>query len=178
MIIQCAVEHGKEIVQTILVPDNEGKTPLHLAVHYDRRSIVEAILKSASGHGIEIVETILAPDCEGQTPLHLAARNECIASMIMQSAAGFGQQMVQTILAPDKCGNTPLKLGISAFHFRCDNTRTGEAIIRFALENGVDWRTLIDTKDAALRLKLREIFHNRIILEPWIWPRLFPSKSR
>ena len=178
MIIQKAVEHGKEVVQTILVPDDEGQTPLHLAVRHERKCIVEAILKAASDHGIEIVQTILAPDCAGQTPLHLAARMECIASMIMQSAAGFGQQMVQTILAPDKCGNTALKLGILEFHIWRKDTRTGEAIMRFARKNGVDWKTLIDTKDAALRLNLRGIFNNQIILEPWIWPRLFPSQSR
>jgi len=97
----------------------------------------------------------------------------------MHAAAGSGRETVKTILAPDKSGRTPLGLALSYTGMQFgDKITTGEAIMRFALENGVDWRTLIDIKDAALRLKLKEIFYEQIICDSRIWPRLYPSQSR
>jgi ankyrin repeat protein len=167
---------NKVPLHPLLEADRHGKTPLAYAAVKDE-DITRAILQSAALLGQKIVQKLLEPDKSGKTPLHLAAENgkDETAHVIIQSAAELGHQMVQDILAPDKCGNTPLQLALQS---RPVLTRAASVIMRFALENGVDWKTLIDSNIADVRLNLKKILQYLVIYEPWIWPILFPSKSR
>ena len=124
-----------------------------------------------------MVHVLLEPDTSGQTPLHLAAQEggDRAAIAIMQEAAKFGRETAKALLAPDECGRTPLRL---ALQYMYGGKSTGEVIMRFALEIGVDWRTLIDTKDTIHRSELKDIFYKQIIFEPGIWPKLYPPQSR
>ena len=123
----------------------------------------------------EMVHVLLSSNASGKTALHLAAHKgkDEVALVIIQAAAKSGREMVKTLLAPDECGRTPLLLALQS-----RSNGTGDVIMQFALKNGVDWRTLIDTKDADLRLKLKETFYYQIIWDPSIWPRLYPSQPR
>jgi ankyrin repeat protein len=171
------IAHELSQLAAILKRDRHGRTPLDSASIKGNEVIARAILKSTAQLDQGMVHVLLEPDTFGQTPLHLAAQEgkDKAARVIMQAAAEFGKEMVKTLLAQDERGRTSLRLALQ-YKYRGDST--GEVIMQLALENGVDWRTLIDTKDAALCLKLKEIFYKQIICEPWIWPRLFPSKSR
>ena len=179
MFLQSAFERGKETVQAMLTPDGQGQTPLHLAARIDHNCMACLILQSAIEHGEDVVKVLLVPDGQGKTPLHLVLQSGYdpvpATRLIVELAAKFGKEMVQTILAPDSCEDTPLKLALES---DCNNIYTGEIIMRFALENGVDWKTLIEIKEPVHRSKMKKIFYNQIIFEPWIWPTLFPSHSR
>jgi ankyrin repeat protein len=176
--------HQGSQLAAILKRDKHGQTPLDYAACKSNEGIARAILQSVAQLDQEMVHVLLQPDTCGKTPLHLAAqeKKDRAAIEIMQAAAGSGRETVKTILAPDKSGRTPLGLALSYTGMQFGDfgykITTGEAIMRFALENGVDWRTLIDIKDAALRLKLKEIFYEQIICDSRIWPRLYPSQSR
>ena len=174
----CDNETSKEINRimrngTLSRSDRFADKMNRLAAVKVHERMARLILESAVAHGEETVRTILAPDRHGQTPLHFAARNghERIARVILQAAV----EMVQTILTPNECGDTPLKLALESDF---DSLYTGEVIMRFAIENRVNWKTLIDANDTALHSKLKQIFYEQIVNEPWIWPTLFPSNSR
>jgi ankyrin repeat protein len=169
------IAHELNQLAAILKRDREGKTPLDYAAIRGNEGIARAILQSVTQLDQEMVHVLLEPDKTGQTPLHLAAergKGEA-ARVIMQAAAEFGRETVKTLLATDKCGRTPLLLALQN-----GVTSTGEEIMCLALENGVDWRTLIDTKDAYVRVKLKELFYEQIIFEPGIWQRLYPPQRR
>jgi ankyrin repeat protein len=172
-ILEIANQSGQ--MHVVLGPDRSGQTPLHLA-SYGSSRVVEAIIQSAVSHGKDMVQTIFAPDDEGQTPLHIAVENDklTIAREIMQTAAELGEEMVEAILAPDKCGNTPLRMAITAPGV---SVSTQESVMLFALENKIDWRTLIDTEDADIRSRLNRIFQHQIIWGAGIRSTLFPSRS-
>ena len=171
------IAHQCKHIPVILRPDRNGKTPLHLAVRNGTNCVVEAIIQSAAEHGKDMVQTILAPDDEGQTPLHIAAQNWSgweSARVIMKSAAELGTEMVEAILTQDKRGSNPLQLSLTSSY---GWLYTSENIIRYAIKRGINWKTLIDTKDAALRFRLNQIFYLQIVTEPCIWSTLFPSRS-
>ena len=115
--------------------DNTGWTPLHYAVHWGRKGVVELLLSShadlnaqandgitplhcAVGQGYKDVAELLlanhaevnAKDNELATPLHYAADEgrEDIVKLLLSSNADFD--------ANDNDGNTPLRLAVSKGH--------------------------------------------------------------
>jgi hypothetical protein len=123
-----------------------------------------------------MIHVLFSSNKTGKTALHLAAQEgkDKAATVIIQAAAEFGKEKIKSLLIPDERGRTPLQLALQSF----GGESTGEVIMRFALEYGVDWRTLIDMKDYDIRLKLKGILYNQTICMPWIWSRFYPSKSR
>ena len=174
------IAHELSQLTALLKRDRQGKTPLEHAAIKGNPYIARAILVSALQFDPEMLHVLLSSNTPGKTPLHLAVEkgNDGVAVVIMQAAAESCSEMAKTLLAPDDGGRTPLLLALQR---RCNSTDLfylAEVMMRFALKNGVAWRTLIDTKDVDLRLGLKEIFYKQIILEPSIWPRLYPSQSR
>ena len=169
------IAHELNQLAALLKRDRFERTPLDCAAIEGNKVIAGAILQSVAQLDPEMVHVLLSSNASGKTALHFAAQegNGEVALVIMQAAAESGREMVKTLLAPDECGRTPLLLALQS-----RSNGAGDVIMQFALKNGVDWRTLIDTKNANLRLKLKEMFYYQIILEPSIWPRLYPSESR
>jgi len=168
--------HEGSQLPAILKRDRQGRTPLDYAAIRGNKYIARAILQSTAQLDQEMVHVLFSSNT-GQTPLHFAAENgkDNAARVVMQAAAESGRETAKTLLATDKCGNTPLKLALES---SSDSICTVASIIRFSLDVGVDWKTLIDIQDAAHRSKLKEIFYKQIICEPRIWPRLYPPQSR
>ena len=185
-ILNFAMDSGVEAT-SLFHPNDRRRTPLHCAaMNESQNHTFNTLLSWAISNGVPL-HPLLKADLDGRTPLHFLTRNLVkvsddakVAKNIVQMThviiqTEFAKEIIKTLLAPDEGGDTPLHL---AFDSWSDSTYTAEAIMRFALENGVDWKKFIDTKDAKIRLKLKRIFYNQIISEPWIWPTLFPSQSR
>ena len=169
------IAHELNQLAALLKRDRFERTPLDCTAIEGNKVIAGAILQSVAQLDPEMVHVLLSSNASGKTALHFAAHKgkDEVALEIMQAAAESGREMVKTLLAPDECGRTPLLLALQS-----RSNGAGDVIMQFALKNGVDWRTLIDTKNAELRLKLREIFYKQIIFEPSIWQRLYPSDPR
>ena len=155
---------------SLLQADSQGQTPLHLCICNDRsKYAVETILQIAIR--CKQLADVMQPDEQGKTPFHIAvekAKSRAVKAII--SATEHDKEIVQILFKPDKEGNTPLQVA---------SKTDAETVMRFALNNGIDLKSLIDaTKYDGIRKGLEEIFNNHILMMPWIWPKLYPSTPR
>ena len=176
-VLTLAASKGVELMP-LLLADSEGQTPLHLICNHEDDNIYRFIplkgpvvakrmLQIADGCGHLAV--ILKADEQGQTPLHLAVENgheDTINAII--SATECDKQVARTLFARNKSGCTPLEIAFTR------NGNIGETVMLFAIDNGIECKTLVDPGHCWLD----EMFFNQIIRQPWIWATLYPSQSR
>jgi hypothetical protein len=143
---------------------------------------VKAILTFATDSGVD-ASSLLQPNANGRTPLHYTAMNEFGETFdtILTWAMSNGVPLVPLFEADPK-GRTPLHLMVN--YQNLSYAEAAKKIFQIAHSCGqlpvllrTDW-----TENTLLNfyvcLQFKELLYNQIILEPWIWPTLFPSQSR
>ncbi|MGI2030355.1 ankyrin repeat domain-containing protein, partial [Endozoicomonas acroporae] len=99
----------------INLPDNQGKTPLHLAAEADNIKCLKMLLDPEK-RKVKIKIKINASDKQGKTPLHLAAEADnirCLKRLLEE------KKDTLNINAADNQGKTPLHLAAEADNIRC-----------------------------------------------------------
>ncbi|MFI4984293.1 MAG: ankyrin repeat domain-containing protein, partial [Rickettsiales bacterium] len=123
--------------ELLLAKNNDGNTPLHLAVSQGHPDIIEEILKNGNAR-----ELLLAKNNDGNTPLHLAAKNGniLVVNAMLDAARkmGVGAQ-AELLLAPNSNGDTPLHLAAAVpatfKKMRSTSTPEEDAVIEYAFFN-------------------------------------------
>ncbi|WBA84018.1 ankyrin repeat domain-containing protein [Endozoicomonas sp. GU-1] len=96
-------------------PDNQGKTPLHLAAEADNIKCLKMLLDPEK-RKVKIKIKINASDKQGKTPLHLAAEADsilCLKRLLEE------KKDTLNIKATDNQGKTPLHLAAEADNIKC-----------------------------------------------------------
>lgn len=106
IIAQLLIKHyGKRL--DIITPNWEGATPLHLAIEYGFKDVIESLFEQLP------IDYLYKKDKRGRTPLHLAIEfnnvylAEELVKKVLQSTLP-----IDNLCAQDENGNTPLHLAI------------------------------------------------------------------
>ncbi len=196
-LIQRAIEN--DVHSSRLLGSVDGNSPLYAAIVKRNYQLVEMILKYATDQGrcVSLFDSNALTRTHG-TPFQLAIRvqDTRLMSIIFKFGLKNGMDAVKLLglkkgkqkalhYATDKSSCHEVLREIVTFAMTnmtiCPSQphcTAVEMIMRFPLEIGVDWRTLIDIKDTDLRFDLKRLFYKQIVCEPRIWPRLYPSQPR